>query len=116
VKGYATGRPAGEPAAEISWRFGVDLAALAGVCPEVEVLGYAADVGRVALDLDAYRQALPGADLSVALRPCPPDCAEPANLAAKLALAREAGVGRVDFYHYGFVRLEALDWIRAAVQ
>jgi hypothetical protein len=116
VKGYATGRPAGKPAADISWRFGVDLAALARVCPEVEVLGYAADVDRVALDLEAYREALPGSDVSVALRPSPPDCAGPDNLKAKVALARERGARRVDFYHYGFVRLEALDWIRTAVK
>ena len=31
-------------------------------------------------------------------------------------LARELGVTRVDFYHYGFVHLGALDWIRAAIE
>jgi NAD(P)-dependent dehydrogenase (short-subunit alcohol dehydrogenase family) len=30
-------------------------------------------------------------------------------------LARERGLGHLDFYHYGFCRLEALDWIRRAV-
>ncbi len=54
--------------------------------------------------------------LAVALRPSPPDCVEPENLAAKVRLARELGVTRVDFYHYGFVRLGALDWIRAAIE
>ena len=38
------------------------------------------------------------------------------NLAAKVRLARELGVARVDFYHYGFLRLGALDWIRAAIE
>jgi hypothetical protein len=37
------------------------------------------------------------------------------NLAAKVALARERGLGRLDFYHYGFCRLQALDWIRQAL-
>src|SRR5207247_10370131 len=113
VKGYASGRPAGGPAADVAWRFGIDLVGLERVCPEVEVLGYAADVDRVRLDLEAYRSALGQQPISVALRPSPPDCEAPENLAAKLRLARELGVARVDFYHYGFVRLEALDWIRA---
>ena len=115
VKGYASGRPVGAPAAESSWRLGVDLAGIARVCPEIEVLGYAADVERVRLDLAKYRDHVGAAALSVALRPSPPDCETPENLAAKVELAREEGVRRVDFYHYGFVRLEALDWMRAAL-
>ena len=58
---------------------------------------------------------LGGRPFSLALRPSPPDCETPENLAAKLALARELDIARVDFYHYGFVRLEALDWIRTAI-
>ena len=116
VKGYATGRPIGSPAAEISWRVGIDLARLQQACGEVEVLGYAADPKRLRLDLEAYTQQLGAAPAALALRPSPPDCETPENLAAKVRLARELGVGRVDFYHYGFVRLEALDWIRAAVE
>jgi hypothetical protein len=115
VKGYATGRPAGGPAADVGWRFGIDLPALRRVCPEVEVLGYAADVERLRLDLETYGGVLDGRPFSVALRPSPPDCESQANLAAKVALARDLGVARVDFYHYGFVRLEALDWIRGAI-
>ncbi len=116
VKGYATGRPAGAAAAEIAWRVGVDLDRFAAICPQVEVAGYTADVDRVRLDLEAYRAWLGDIPLSVALRPTSPDCDSPANLAEKIRLARELGVERVDFYHYGFVRLEALDWIRAALE
>jgi hypothetical protein len=116
VKGYATGRPTGAPAADTAWRTGVDLARLQQVGSEVEVLGYAADVERVRFDLDAYRRDLGDCPLAVALRPSPPDCADPGNLAAKVRLARELGVTRVDFYHYGFLRLGALDWIRAAIE
>jgi hypothetical protein len=116
VKGYATGRPVGGPAAEVAWRVGIDFAGLQRVCPEVEVVGYAADVERLRLDLVTYGDVLDGRPFAVALRPSPPDCESQENLAAKVGLARELGAARIDFYHYGLVRLEALDWIRGAIE
>jgi hypothetical protein len=115
VKGYWTGKPEGGPAAEIGWRFGIDLPALAAVCPEVHVLAYAADVERVRLDLEAYRRVLADATISAVFRPIPPDCETAENLAAKLELARELGLTWAGIYHYGFLRLEALDLIRDAL-
>ena len=100
---------------EIAWRTGVDLELLERAGGEVEVAGYAADVDRLRIDLDAYRDRLGGTPLALALRPSPPDCEAPENLAAKVRLARDLGLTRADFYHYGFVRLEALDWIREAL-
>jgi hypothetical protein len=116
VKGYATGRPTGGPAAEISWRLGVDLGAVGRVSHGYAVLAYAADVDRVQLDLEAYERELSGLPVTACLRPCPPDCESIDNLVAKLALARELGLTGVHFYHYGFLRLEALDMIRAALE
>jgi hypothetical protein len=111
VKGYATGRPTGAPAPAIAWQLGVDIAAVARACDGLCAVGYAADTERVRGDLDAYGDAA----VSVILRPTPPDCESPADLRAKVELARERDLGRVDFYHYGFMRLDALDWIRAAL-
>ena len=115
AKGYATGAPTGAPAPELAWRFGVDLAAVASACGAIEAIAYAADPARVELDLAAYRAIAPGAHLSAAMRPVPPDCLDAANLAAKLAVARAAGVERVDLYHYGLVPLSALDLVREAL-
>jgi hypothetical protein len=115
AKGYATGRPTGAPAAEIAWRFGIDLEQLATVCPELEALGYTDSVDRLRLELESYGSRLGGSSLAVGLRPSPPDCVGPENLGAKVRLAREIGAARIDFYHYGFFRLEALDWIREAI-
>ena len=111
VKGYATGRPAGDAAPSISWQLGVDVGAVASTCDGIEAIGYAADPERIRGDLDAYGDAA----VSVIFRPTPPDCDSPENLRAKVELARDRGLRRVDFYHYGFMRLDALDWIRAAV-
>ena len=74
-------------------------------------MGYAADPERVARDLDAY-----GDDaVSVIFRPSTPDCDSAEDLRAKVDLARARGLRRVDFYHYGLMRLDALDWIRSAL-
>jgi hypothetical protein len=116
LKGYADGRPTGGPATEIGWRLGVDVGSIAPLCGHLEAIAYAADPERVRLDLNAYRALLPpDGGLCAALRPTLPDCESAANLATKLQLARELGVERVDFYHYGLAPLTALDRIREAL-
>jgi len=111
-KGFATGQPEGAAAPTVGWQTGVDVAALSETCGAVELTGYAADPKRLNFDLDAYRTLIPDASrVGLLLRPMPPDCRSADNLAAKVALAREMGLSRVDFYHYGFCRLRALDWI-----
>jgi hypothetical protein len=115
VKGYATGRPTGGPAPTIAWQLGIQPRAVARACGALGTIGYAAQPERVGLDLDAYRTLVGDAELSLALRPTPPDCDSAQNLAAKLRIAREAGVARVHLYHYGFMRLETLDLIATAL-
>jgi hypothetical protein len=112
VKGYADGRPAGGPAREIAWQLGVDVDAVAAACDGIAAIGYAADPARVRLDLESYGQTA----VAVVLRPCPPDADSAENLREKVHVAREAGLDRVDFYHYGLMRLDALDWIREALR
>jgi len=115
-KGFATGHPEGEAAPALGWQMGIDQAALAGVCDAVSATGYAATPSRLDFDLDAYAALVPEASqLGLVLRPMPPDCRSADNLAEKVALARERRLGRLDFYHYGFCRLDALDWIRQAL-
>lgn len=117
VKGYATGRPEGDPAPSIAWRLGVDVSRVAEACHAVEAIGYAYDPARLRVDLAAYLELIgERSDFSVAMRPMDPDCDSPENLAEKLALCRELGLVRADFYHYGFMRLSALDLIRAALE
>lgn len=116
AKGYATGEPAGDPAPANAWLDGVDLPAIIPAVHGLEAVGYARDPERLRLDVEAYKQISSGAvPLSVALRPMLPDCGSPENLAAKVALCRQLGIEWIDFYHYGFMRLDALDWIRQAL-
>ena len=115
-KGFATGEPTGEASIKRGWQNGVEIVALKEACGTVTATGYAADPARLALDLEAYRSVVQdAARLGVLLRPMPPDCRSADNLAEKVKLVRELGLGRVDFYHYGFCRLRALDWIRQSL-
>ena len=115
-KGFATGRPEGEAAPGIGWKMGIDVPALVEVCDAVEALGYAADPARVGSDLAAYRHLIADASkLGLLLRPMPPDSRSVENLADKLSLARDLGLTRADFYHYGFCRLNAFDRVRQSL-
>jgi hypothetical protein len=115
-KGFATGHPTGEATPTIGWKTGVDAAALADACDTVEVTGYAADTDRLRFDLEAYHSLLAdSAKPGLLLRPMPPDCRSADNLAEKVAVAREHGLERLDYYHYGFCRLRSLDWIRGSL-
>jgi hypothetical protein len=115
-KGFAMGHPTGDAAPTIGWQIGIDVATLAEVCETIEATGYAADPDRLSLDLDAYQTLVADTSrLGLMLRPMPPDCRSADNLVAKVALARERGLKRIDFYHYGFCRLRSLDWIRESL-
>jgi hypothetical protein len=111
TKGYASGRPTGAPSPSIAWQLGVELDQVARRCDGIEAIGYAAEPERLHSDLTAYGETA----VSVVLRPTTPDCDSPDNLREKVELGRELGLRRVDFYHYGFMRLDALDWIREAL-
>jgi hypothetical protein len=111
VKGYANGRPSGDPSPTIAWQLGVDVPAVAAACDGIEAMGYAADRAWVERDLETYG----GDAVSVIFRPSTPDCDSAEELRAKVDLARDRGLRRVDFYHYGLMRLDALDWIREAL-
>jgi hypothetical protein len=116
IKGYVGGQPTGQPAPSISWRLGIELEQLAKVADAVEVMAYASTAERVLVDLEAYAQAFAGSSkLGVILRPLRPDCESAENLRSKVEIASSLAVDRVDFYHYGLTRLDALDWIKFAL-
>jgi hypothetical protein len=115
--GFASGRPATEqPAVGIAWRDGVDLAGVAGASDGLGALAYFAALDRFEREVAAYQKLLaPGRQLEVVLRPMLPDADSSDALAAKLAALHRLGVDEVAFYHYGFMRLESLDWIARAL-
>lgn len=120
LRGAGMGMPVGDTstaAPDRAWQDGVDLQSVRPAVDGVGVLGYVREVEALRRDLQAYRYALGSTtQLSVALRPMPPDCESPTELAEKLAFLDEFGAHWVEFYHYGFMRLRNLDWIAEALQ
>jgi hypothetical protein len=118
LRGAGMGMPVGDTATfalERAWEDGVDLEDVLGVCDGLGVLGYVRELEALRLDVEAYQKAVGSRTLSVALRPMPPDCFSPAELAQKIALLRALDADWVEFYHYGFMRLQQLDWIAEAL-
>ena len=68
------------------------------------------DPAWIARDLDSYGEDV----VAVVFRPTIPDNDSAEDLRTKVELSRDRGLSRVDFYHYGLMRLDALDWIREA--
>jgi hypothetical protein len=119
LRGAGMGMPVGDKstvALDRAWEDGVDLSQVVGACDGVGVLGYVREPEALRKDLAAYRQAMGAStQLSVALRPMPPDCLSPEELEQKVAVVQGFAAGWVEFYHYGFMRLLHLDWIAQAL-
>jgi hypothetical protein len=117
VLGYADGKPRTDATSTtIAWRDGVSLQAVAEACDGVGVLGYFADIDRFVREVAAYREIVPSpGTLEVLLRPMMPDTSSPDALAAKVAALVDLGEIDISFYHYGFMRLESLGWIRTSL-
>lgn len=121
LRGAGMGMPVKDTstaAPDRAWQDGVDLRSVLAECDGVGVLGYVREPSELRRDLQPYRKAIGGTDaqLSVALRPMPPDCMSAADVAAKIAVAGEFDARWVEFYHYGFMRLRNLDWVGEALQ
>jgi hypothetical protein len=114
---YKSGESEGRVTCERSWQDGVDPTAIAAACDGLCMLGYTRDLDRLRTDVAGYRARMPaGRSLSIAMRPMLPDCQSPAELAVRVEAARSASPDWLEFYHYGLMRRENLDWIGAALR
>lgn len=110
MKGYATGAPTGAPAAEDSWKLGLELQPIVASGAVIAVPAYVRDQDRLRLELTAY-QAVVGDALSVILRPSPPDVDSQTQLAEKIRLVANYPGQQLGFYCYGLVNLDRIGWI-----
>lgn len=117
VSGYFASLDAHARSVDVAARDGFDLGRLAGSVDRVSVTAYFSDLNRYRRELADYVEALGDPSiLEVIFRPGPPDCGSSGDLRLRLQVARDAGVRHLAFYNYGMLRLEALDWIRAALE
>jgi hypothetical protein len=115
--GYASGRPSTQQTAvSIGWRDGINVTSLSKVADGIGLLGYFQDASRFQRELGGYLDLVSAERLEVILRPMPPDITSASALRERAALLRQHGIGETSFYHYGFMRLENLEWIRQALQ
>lgn len=116
VSGYFASLDPGTRSVDVAARDGFDLGRMAGSVDRVSVTAYFQDVERYRREVSDYVEALGDPSLlEVILRPGPPDIHSPEDLRLRVQIARDAGVRHLAFYNYGMMRLEALDWIRAAL-
>ncbi len=114
--GYADGQPPKSLAAEVAWRIGIDVRALASTpLDSYAALLYSRDPDRVRLDAEMYSNLLRGmCEFRGILRPGAPDCDDSSVLTQKVQAVRSLG-GQVDFYHYGLYPFTVLDRIGEAL-
>ncbi|HUG30803.1 MAG TPA: hypothetical protein VMQ65_09870 [Candidatus Limnocylindria bacterium] len=116
VSGYFASLDPRTRSVDVAASDGFDLGRMAGPVDRVSVTAYFQDVERYRREVSDYVETLGDPSLlEVILRPGPPDSHSPEDLRLRVQIARDAGVRHLAFYNYGMMRLEALDWIRAAL-
>ncbi|RQP09571.1 MAG: hypothetical protein EAS51_11350 [Microbacteriaceae bacterium] len=112
IAGWADGVSDGPLGAELGWELGLDV----GLLEEGRLLAvpYTSDPERVRAEVEAYQKAA-DVPVDVLLRPMWPDSGSVEDLSRKVAICRALGVGRLGFYHYGMMPLDALDRVRASL-
>jgi hypothetical protein len=112
----AAGGQGGAAAAD-GWRWsGIDLPRLAEIVDAVAFTAYSRTATVVGDLAAAYRRQVGDLNLEAVLRPGWPDSESPAALRRKLHAVAAHGVTDLGFYHYGLMRLSALDLIRISRQ
>lgn len=98
------------------WVEGSDLPRLAEAAGRLEIPAYQTGVPAITADVADVRETVgPNARVGFILRPTYPNLHGSGEVAEAVAALRAAGAESIAFYNYGHMRLESLDWIRAAL-
>ncbi|MEO3430918.1 hypothetical protein AAFN88_18840 [Pelagibius sp. CAU 1746] len=96
----------------LCWREGSDLARLAAAADRLAIPLYCAGAEATGREARAARAAAgPEARLSFILRPSWPTIRSAEELAAVLEAVTGAEAHSIEYYNYGHIRLQSLDWI-----
>jgi hypothetical protein len=91
---------------------GVDIASIAGVTGGVLVPGYVRDGERLRGLLRTLLPELQGSEVTVGLQVGLPESGGREEFLGRLFAAREAGITSFNFYNYGLISLDRLEWVR----
>jgi hypothetical protein len=96
------------------WRMmvGVDVRAIAGITGGILMPGYVKDAAALRPALSRMQGALAERSITVGMQVGMPDSGGKPEFIDRMMLARERGITSFNFYNYGFIPLERLEWIR----
>lgn len=97
------------------WIEGSNLVQLAGAADRLEVLAYQTGVSNIAADVADVRATIgPEARAGFIMRPTYPNLRDADEVRDTVRVLTKAGAESISFYNYGHMRLQSLDWIKAA--
>ncbi len=100
---------------DLCWSEGSDLSLLADVADRLEIPVYQTGLRAMTTDVENVRTSA-GADAKIGyiLRPTYPNIANAEQTREAVQMVNGAGAETISFYNYGHMRLQSLDWIKAA--
>lgn len=99
-----------------SWKLlSTDPGRVASITGGVLGLGYVKDGAALRLPLAGLQSAVGGRQLTVGVQVGLPESGGRAEFLDRMKTARQMGVRSFNFYNYGFIPLENLEWIRESV-
>ncbi|PHQ93484.1 MAG: hypothetical protein COB40_14125 [Marinosulfonomonas sp.] len=100
---------------DLCWSEGSDLSLLADAADRLEIPVYQTGLRAMTADVENVR-ASAGADAKIGyiLRPTYPNIANAEQTREAVKMVKGAGAETISFYNYGHMRLQSLDWIKAA--
>lgn len=99
------------------WRMmvGVDLKRIASITGGILMPGYLKDATALRPALVRMQDAIPDRAITLGMQVGLPESGNKQDFLDRMRLCRERGISSFNFYNYGFIPLERLEWIREAI-
>lgn len=95
---------------------GVDLRRIADVTGGVLALGYVKDGAALRAPLVSLQSQLPGKEITLGFQVGLPESGGKAEFLSRMSIARELGISSFNYYNYGLIPYENLEWIKDSLK